>query len=58
MVTTPVPPIPIIRTSAVRRPGSGSGRSAGGVGGENALAAPFSAGMIVRNDGQSPSRHE
>ena len=56
-VTTPVPPMPIMRTpkssSPTSRRGSGSSASRAGV-----TCFAFSPGTTVRKEGQSPSRQE
>ena len=56
-VTTPVPPMPIMRSekSSPSTTGSGSGRPLGGAGAS--CFARF-AGITVRKDGQSPSTQE
>ena len=56
-VTTPVPPIPIMRTvhSASETSSSGSGNSPSNAGVSRFAFLP---GTTVMKDGQSPSRHE
>ena len=58
-MTTPVPPMPIMNTLAsagTRMVGSGSVRSSVKAWRSFFLGGP--SGTTVRNDGQSPSRHE
>ena len=61
-VTTPVPPIPIIRSvnssSLTRRSGSRSSTEGSGTSAARSRLRFCFGGMTVRNDGQSPSRHE
>ena len=57
-VTTPVPPMPTSPHAHVVGPRSGSGSGNGIVGRRAAGFAAAADGMIVRKDGQSPSRQE
>ena len=60
MVTTPVPPIPIMWSAkpSVGTLSAGSGRSPSSGVSRRSRFATAPAPSTVRNDGQSPSRHE